>query len=84
MRPELFGAMIMKVPFVDVTTSMVDDTLPLTLHEYDEWGNPNDENVFKYPFLYYIILFIIWKIIYYFLISLLDIFGNMIRIKILK
>lgn len=49
MRPELFGAMIMRVPFVDVITSMIDDSLPLTLHEYDEWGNPNNEEVFKYP-----------------------------------
>lgn len=49
MKPDLFGAMVMKVPFVDVTTSMLDPTLPLTIHEYDEWGNPNDEQVFKYP-----------------------------------
>lgn len=49
MRPELFGAMIMKVPFVDVITAMVDSSLPLTLHEYDEWGDPNQEEVFKYP-----------------------------------
>jgi oligopeptidase B len=39
-RPELFGAVIAKVPFVDVLTSMCDPSLPLTQHEYDEWGDP--------------------------------------------
>ena len=39
----------MKVPFLDVITTMVDSSLPLTLHEYDEWGDPNKEEVFKYP-----------------------------------
>ena len=40
-RPDLFQAMILQVPFVDVSTTMLDATLPLTMHEYDEWGNPS-------------------------------------------
>ena len=42
MRPELFKAVIAKVPFVDVINSLSDPTIPLTTHEYDEWGNPVD------------------------------------------
>jgi oligopeptidase B len=41
MRPELFRAAIVDVPFVDVINTMLDDTLPLTIGEYEEWGNPN-------------------------------------------
>lgn len=40
-QPELFSAIVAQVPFVDVVTTMLDDTLPLTLGEYDEWGNPH-------------------------------------------
>jgi oligopeptidase B len=40
-HPELFRALVMKVPFVDILETMSDPTLPLTVHEYDEWGNPN-------------------------------------------
>ncbi|TBL94970.1 S9 family peptidase [Hafnia alvei] len=40
-QPELFNAIVAQVPFVDVVTTMLDDTLPLTLGEYDEWGNPH-------------------------------------------
>ncbi len=36
-RPELYKSMVIKVPFVDVTTTMLDSSLPLTVHEYDEW-----------------------------------------------
>ncbi len=39
-RPELFRAMILRVPFVDVLTTMCDESLPLTSHEHEEWGNP--------------------------------------------
>eukprot|EP00054_Salpingoeca_dolichothecata_P027385 m.200610 g.200610 ORF g.200610 m.200610 type:complete len:295 (-) comp25946_c1_seq5:699-1583(-) len=39
-RPELFGALLLRVPFVDVLTTMLDETLPLTVHEREEWGDP--------------------------------------------
>lgn len=42
MRPDLFKAVIAKVPFVDVINSLSDPTIPLTTHEYNEWGNPVD------------------------------------------
>jgi oligopeptidase B len=42
MRPELFHGVIADVPFVDVVTTMLDETIPLTTSEYDEWGNPNE------------------------------------------
>jgi oligopeptidase B len=41
LRPELFRAVITAVPFVDVVSTMLDETLPLTITEYEEWGNPN-------------------------------------------
>jgi oligopeptidase B len=47
-RPELFKAVVAHVPFVDVLTSMLDDGLPLTTVEYNEWGNPNQEEYYKY------------------------------------
>ena len=40
LRPDLFRAVVMEVPFVDVINTMLDDTLPLTTGEYEEWGNP--------------------------------------------
>ncbi len=43
LKPELFKGIIAAVPFVDVVTTMLDDTIPLTTGEYDEWGNPNDK-----------------------------------------
>jgi oligopeptidase B len=43
MRPELFGAVVAEVPFVDVVTTMSDDSLPLTITEWEEWGNPRDD-----------------------------------------
>ncbi|MFA6299278.1 MAG: prolyl oligopeptidase family serine peptidase, partial [Nocardioides sp.] len=47
--PELFGGIVAGVPFVDVLTSMLDATLPLTVTEYDEWGNPEaDPAVYDY------------------------------------
>ena len=48
MRPDLFKGIIAQVPFVDVLTTMLDTSIPLTTAEYDEWGNPNDEESYKY------------------------------------
>jgi oligopeptidase B len=48
MRPELFQAAVLSVPFVDMVTAMTDQALPLTVHEYDEWGDPNVDEVFSY------------------------------------
>jgi oligopeptidase B len=48
MRPELFHAAVAKVPFVDVLNTMFDPTLPLTISEYEEWGNPEDEEYYNY------------------------------------
>ncbi len=52
MRPDLFHSVVSKVPFVDVVTTMLDETLPLTVGEYEEWGNPNEEEYFKYILSY--------------------------------
>ncbi|PMZ43785.1 peptidase S9, partial [Pseudomonas sp. GW247-3R2A] len=46
-RPELFGAAIAEVPFVDVLNTMLDPDLPLTVTEYDEWGNPEEPDVYE-------------------------------------
>lgn len=46
--PELYNGVIASVPFVDVITTMLDDSIPLTTGEYDEWGNPNDILYYKY------------------------------------
>ncbi|KPB85735.1 S9 family peptidase [Pseudomonas syringae group genomosp. 3] len=46
-RPELFKAAIAEVPFVDVLNTMLDPDLPLTVTEYDEWGNPQEPDVYK-------------------------------------
>lgn len=48
MRPELFRCAIADVPFVDVTTTMLDPSIPLTVMEYEEWGNPNDQEYYEY------------------------------------
>ncbi len=48
MRPSLFKAVVTQVPFVDVISTMLDKTLPLTVQEYLEWGNPNEEKYYKY------------------------------------
>lgn len=45
---ELYNGLIVQVPFVDVLTTMLDDTIPLTTGEYDEWGNPNIEEFYTY------------------------------------
>jgi oligopeptidase B len=52
MRPDLFKAVIAKVAFVDVVTTMSDPTIPLTTLEYDEWGNPEDSEYYKYMLSY--------------------------------
>lgn len=48
MRPDLFKAVVAKVPFVDVVNTMSDPSIPLTTGEYDEWGNPDDKTCFDY------------------------------------
>ena len=48
MRPELFGAVVSQVPFVDVLNTMLDASLPLTTGEYLEWGDPNVASDFAY------------------------------------
>lgn len=48
MRPDLFHGIIAAVPFVDVVTTMLDTSIPLTTGEYDEWGNPNDTEYYDY------------------------------------
>ena len=48
MAPELYKGVVAAVPFVDVLTTMLDDSIPLTTGEYDEWGNPNDETYYRY------------------------------------
>ncbi|WP_413614431.1 S9 family peptidase [Flavobacterium sp. N2550] len=48
MAPELYHGVIAQVPFVDVITTMLDDTIPLTTGEYDEWGNPNEKEYYDY------------------------------------
>lgn len=52
MRPDLFRGLIADVPFVDVVTTMLDDSIPLTTFEYDEWGNPADEEAYHYMLSY--------------------------------
>ena len=46
--PQLFNGIVAQVPFVDVVTTMLDETIPLTTGEYDEWGNPNDREYYDY------------------------------------
>lgn len=48
MNPELYNGIIASVPFVDVITTMLDDSIPLTTGEYDEWGNPNEKEYYNY------------------------------------
>jgi oligopeptidase B len=47
LRPDLFRAAVATVPFVDVINTMLDDSLPLTVGEYEEWGNPNVESEYR-------------------------------------
>jgi len=52
LRPDLFHGIVTRVPFVDVVTTMLDDDIPLTTSEYDEWGDPNREDYFEYILAY--------------------------------
>ncbi|HWY69554.1 MAG TPA: S9 family peptidase [Terriglobales bacterium] len=52
MRPDLFHAVIAKVPFVDVMNTMLDESLPLTVTEFEEWGNPKEKPAFDYMISY--------------------------------
>ncbi|MDO1445306.1 S9 family peptidase [Rhodocytophaga aerolata] len=52
MRPDLYKAVVAHVPFVDVMTTMLDESIPLTTGEYDEWGNPNTKEYFDYMLSY--------------------------------
>ncbi len=51
-RPDLFRGVVAAVPFVDVVTTMLDDSIPLTTFEYDEWGNPHVEDYYRYMLSY--------------------------------
>ena len=52
MSPDLFHGVVAAVPFVDVVTTMLDETIPLTTGEYDEWGNPNIKKYYDYILSY--------------------------------
>ncbi|MCL2027825.1 MAG: S9 family peptidase [Bacteroidales bacterium] len=52
MQPNLFQTLIAQVPFVDVVTTMLDEDIPLTVGEYEEWGNPNEKEFFDYMLSY--------------------------------
>jgi oligopeptidase B len=52
MAPYLFKGIVSEVPFVDVVTTMLDETIPLTTGEYEEWGNPNDPHYYYYLLKY--------------------------------
>ncbi len=52
MAPELFKGVVAAVPFVDVVTTMLDEDIPLTTFEYDEWGNPNNKDSYEYMLSY--------------------------------
>jgi protease II len=47
-RPELFNTVILNVPFVDVVNTMLDEKLPLTISEFEEWGNPKDKKAYQH------------------------------------
>ena len=52
MEPNLFHGAVATVPWVDVVTTMLDETIPLTTSEYDEWGNPNEKEYYDYMLSY--------------------------------
>jgi oligopeptidase B len=51
-RPDLWRGMVAAVPFVDIVTTMLDDSIPLTTGEFDEWGNPNEKEYYEYMLSY--------------------------------
>jgi oligopeptidase B len=52
LQPELYHGVIAAVPFVDVVTTMLDDDIPLTTGEFDEWGNPDNKDSYEYMLSY--------------------------------
>ena len=50
--PQLYAGVVANVPFVDVVTTMLDESIPLTTLEYDEWGNPNERRYYDYMLSY--------------------------------
>ncbi|MDH5434777.1 MAG: prolyl oligopeptidase family serine peptidase, partial [Gammaproteobacteria bacterium] len=52
LSPELYHGILSAVPFVDVMTTMLDESIPLTTGEYDEWGNPNQKDYYEYMLSY--------------------------------
>ena len=52
LRPDIWKGIVSQVPFVDVISTMIDETIPLTTGEYDEWGNPNDKKYYDYILSY--------------------------------
>jgi len=52
MRPELYKGILAAVPFVDVVTTMLDESIPLTTNEFDEWGNPKKKEYYDYMMTY--------------------------------
>ena len=52
LRPDLFKVVVAHVPFVDVMNTMLDASLPLTVGEYEEWGNPNEKPAYDYMLKY--------------------------------
>ena len=52
MNPELYNGIVAAVPFVDVISTMLDESIPLTTGEFDEWGNPKEKNAYDYILSY--------------------------------
>lgn len=52
LAPQLFNGLVAQVPFVDVVSTMLDETIPLTTNEFDEWGNPKNEDAYYYMLSY--------------------------------
>jgi oligopeptidase B len=52
MRPDLYRGVVAQVPFVDVVTTMLDESIPLTTNEFDEWGNPKLKSYYRYMLSY--------------------------------